>query len=80
MDWSRKTEQQLFYQNNIAQGGEESTPRAKNVGIFSAPAVRVLPADAAKESETAAQNETLMSPEIAVGWGMSFIPMEFSQS
>lgn len=49
-------------------------------GGFRAGAVRALSADEAEEGETASQNETLMSPEIAVGWGMSFIPMEFSQS
>ena len=26
------------------------------------------------------QKDTLMSPEIAVGWGMSFSPTEFCQS
>ena len=32
------------------------------------------------EEKSGRQKETLMSPEIAVGGGMSFIPMEFSQS
>ena len=62
----------LFLCNNIACHMTESTVHPeKTCGFFPA---------GCGEMHCVRQKETLMSPEIAVGGGMSFIPMEFSQS
>lgn len=63
--------QKTILSNNIARRMTESTVRAeKTYGFF----------PWRDEEKSGRQKETLMSPEIAVGGGMSFIPMEFSQS
>ena len=60
----------MLISNNIARRTTESTVRAeKTCGFFRAGV-----------GKRGRQKETLMSPEIAVGGGISFIPMEFSQS